>query len=326
MVINPNLHLQVAGTGVYLPEEIVSNDAFIGKDLFKYDEKERPVEKLQWTHEGISERMGIKERRKASEEETPSFMGYHAARMALDKSGVSVDSLVGIIFATLTEEVNFPNAAAKVGGSLGARNCFAMDIGNACVGFVDGLIQANNSVLRRPGNYLVIAGERLTPFIDPTDYNSPLFGDGAGAAVLTPTIFSEGIVGYDSMCNPNDGNLRALFRGEKYLRMPNGGKVLEEAVRSMVESAAVAKNYAGWDKADVYVPHQANLRIINGIIKRSPGVTVFNNIARYGNMSAATCAIALHEALQEKVITEGKRVIVTSFGAGFSRASVAMQF
>ena len=326
MAINPDLHLRVAGTGVYLPKKIISNDAFVGKDLFKYDEDEKPVEKLQWTHEGISERMGIKERRRASKKETPSFMGYHAARMALDASGVSVDSLVGIIFATLTEEVNFPNAAAKVGGRLGARNCFATDIGDACAGFVNGMIQANNSVLTRPGNYLVIAGEKLALYIDPTDYNSPLFGDGAGAVVLTPTESNLGIVGHDALCNPNDGNLRALFKGKKYLRMPHGGKVLEEAVRSMMESAAVAKNYAGWDRADVYVPHQANLRIINGIIKRSPGVKVFNNIERYGNMSAATCAIALHEALEEKVITEGKKVVITSFGAGFSRASVAIQF
>jgi 3-oxoacyl-[acyl-carrier-protein] synthase-3 len=322
-------HLEVAGTGSYLPEERITNDNFTGRLLNFYDVKGNVIDRKEFTAEGIVRVTGIEERRKSAPDEFPSDMGYRAAVKAIEKSGISADSLVGIIFATVTEDVNFPSAACKVQKKLGVRGCFAYDVADACAGFPEILAQANTRVLRCPGNYLCIAADCLTKMVDDTDANSTLFGDGAGAVVLTPTEERTGILGEYSISDPFDGQDKMIFRdANRFLRMPEGQAVMKRAIYSMVESARVLKEEIGWEKADVYIPHQANIRIIQGVERKvaREGAEVFTNIDKYGNMSAATCAIALDEALEQGVIKPRSRVIVTSFGGGLVTSAVGIQF
>ncbi|MEK6893712.1 MAG: ketoacyl-ACP synthase III [Nanoarchaeota archaeon] len=328
------LHLRIAGTGRYLPEERITNEFFEGLEkLFRYDASDNITEvfegKRRITKEKIFEITGIRERRRTSLGDLPSDLGYRAACDAIEKSGVKADSIVGIIFNTLTEKRNIPSAACKIQKKLGIRNCFAYDINNACAGFPEAIGQANSRVLRREGNYLVVAAECLTSIVDYTDINSTLFGDGAGAAVLTPTEEERGILAEYSVSNPFENKVNFIFLNSKgVLRMPYGKEVMKNAVREMLESARWLKKELDWERADVYIPHQANGRIIDAIKKRisEEGSVVYNNIARYGNMSAATCAIALDEALEDGTIQAGKKVIITSFGAGLVTAAVAVEF
>ncbi len=323
------LHLKIAGTGRYLPAEIIPNNFFEGRKLNTYDKTGAVVDAKEVSEKDILRVTGIGERRKSASNECPSDMGYAAAVRAIEKSGIEVGSLAGIIFATVTEDKNFPSAACKIQEKLGARNCFAFDIANACAGFPEALASANSRVLRKLGNYLVAASECLTKMTDYTDLNSTLFSDGAGAAVLVPTEDNLGICAEYSVSDPFGGKLDYIFRDkDKILRMPAGRAVMREATRQMIEASSVLKMDAGWDRADVYIPHQANGRIIDEIEKRvkEEGSVVYRNIEKYGNMSAATCAVALDEAIEDGTICDGKRVIVVSFGAGLVTSGVAIQF
>lgn len=328
-----SLHLRIAGTGKYLPNEIIDNRFFEQRDLFVYGtggvRKPSYVAPNRITSNKIIEMSGIKERRRSKENESPSDLGYFAALDAIKDAAVPLESIVGLIFATITEKQNVPSAACKVQERLGLTNCFAYDINNACSGFIESLASANARVARRRGNYLVIAGECLTKIVDYSDVNSYLFGDGAGAAVLVPSENNLGILAEHSISEPGQGNLDSIISDKSgNLRMPNGGRVMKKAVGNMIGSVTKLKDELGWDKADVYIPHQANKRIIDSVAESlaKEGAKVYSNIERYGNTSAATCAIALHEAIKDGTITSGKRVIMTSFGAGFVTASVAMQF
>jgi len=335
------LHLKVAGTGSYLPDEIIPTEFFANRTLNTYDEKGNLIKESSFKTEEIIKRTGIKERRRSETYEFPSDMGYKAAVEAIERSGITVDSLTGIILATVTEDSNFPSGACKIQRMLGARNCLAYDIANACASFPEALAQANARVLRRPGNYLVIASETLTKMTDygttdqqgneirAPDVNSTLFGDGAGATVLTPTEEPIGIFAEYSASDPFDGKECYIFRDEKrFLRMPKGKAVMKEAIREMTKAAKNIKSQIGWERADVYLPHQANIRIINGVAKEleDDGAKVFINVDKYGNMSGATCAIGLHECLEESVINPGSKVVIMSVGAGLANSAVGIQF
>jgi 3-oxoacyl-[acyl-carrier-protein] synthase III len=183
-----------------------------------------------------------------------------------------------------------------------------------------------------PGTWLAVASEALTKINDYTDISSHLFGDGAGAVVLrTQMVDDRGelLAGY-SKSEPFNSQSRMIFRDSiaNCIRMPDGSAVLKRAVDSMVESAVELKKECNWDRADIYIPHQANERIIAGVEKklRDDGAIVYRNIAKYGNMSAATCVVALDEAVRDGTIKEGSRVILTSFGAGLVTSAVAIQF
>ncbi len=324
-----DLHLKIAGTGSYLPTDIIDNSYFTQKPLNRYDKEGNVLETRELTDEGIVKVTGIRERRRAKSHETPSYMGHLAAVNAIERAGIKADSLVGIIVATVTEEVNFPSAACKIQEKLGVRNCIAYDISNACAGFPEALAQANSRMLKREGNYLVVAAEKLTGVTDYTDINSTLFGDGAGAAVLAPTVEPVGILAEFSSSDPHDGGLDLIFRDdESHLSMPEGNRVMKAAVREMTECARNLKAQVGWERADVYIPHQANERIIQSVEKNviADGATVYRTVAKYGNMSAATCPVALDEALRDGTIKEGSKVIMVSFGAGLVTAGTAIQF
>ncbi|MGV8142645.1 MAG: 3-oxoacyl-ACP synthase III family protein [Candidatus Pacearchaeota archaeon] len=342
-------HLEIIGTGSYLPEQIVGNEAFIDRDLWAYDsfgQKTGAPHRL--TADKIFELTGIRERRKSEFNEWPSDMGYVASLRALEAARVSADSLVGIVVATVGERDNFPSAAVKIQHKLGARNVqIAYDMQNACAGFPLALIQANAQSRDFEGNWLVVGSECLTKINDYTDYNCHLFGDGAGAVVCKPTTAQRGILGVYSRSAPfNEEGLEGIdmiFRDSRAncIRMPNGGAVLKRAVGAMVDSARSLKGDLLWDKADVYIPHQANERIIAGVEKklRSEGAIVYRTVERYGNMSSATCPVALDEAVRDGTIKitqngslsrpqigDGSKVIITSFGSGLVTSAVAVQF
>lgn len=323
------LHLEIIGTGAYLPEQRVPNSFFTGRVLNVYDVDGNITDTRTLTEDGIFETTGIRERRKARADQAPSDLGFLAAKKALDDSGIRADTITGIVMASVTEDENFPNGAGKIQRQLGIRGCFAYDMGNACAGFPEALAQVNARVLRRPGNYLVVAAECLTNMVDYNDINSTLFGDGAGAVVLTPTEGPRGIVAEYSVSDPFDGKDRHIFRDKKrIMRMPFGKAVLREAKSQMVKSAVTLKEELGWQRADVYIPHQANVRITQGIANKvkADGAVVYSIIDRVGNMSSAGAAIALNKALRSGVIKPGHKVIITAFGSGEVTSAVAHQF
>ncbi len=325
-------NLQPIGTGSYLPEQRVKTREFEGRQMWAYDKNEQRVGDARvFTAPKIVEVTGIEERRKSRQDEWPSDMAYHAALAALEDAKIGPDELVGIVFSTVSERRNFPAAAVKTQHRLGARNVqYAFDLQNACAGYPLAIDIANSKSRDCPGYWLAIASEVLTKVNDYDDMNSHLFGDGAGAVVLAPATNGKGVVACYSRSEPFDDQIDMIFRGSVIdcIRMPEGNKVMRRAVRSMVESAENLKKKVGWERADVYIPHQANERIIAGVEEqlKGDGAVVYRNIARYGNMSAATCAVALDEARRDGTIKEGSKVIVTSFGSGLVTSGVAIQF
>lgn len=334
-------HLEIIGTGSYLPSRVVKTAEFVGRDLWAYDSLGKRVgDARRLTEEDIFRLTGIRERRKSDADEWPSDMGYIASKRALEKANVSADSLVGIIVATVSERDNFPSAAVKIQHKLSAKNVeIAYDMQNACAGFPLALTNANALSRDYRGNWLVVASECLTKVNDYTDINCHLFGDGAGAVVLQPTVVNKGILAGYSRSEPFDTEgltgKDMIFRDPiaKCIRMPNGAAVLKKAVSSMVDSARTLKEKLGWERADVYIPHQANERIIAGVEKRIAldGALVYRTVERYGNMSSATCPVALDEAIRDGVVRvsndgTGSKVIITSFGAGLVTSAVAVQF
>ncbi len=330
-----DVRLRVAGTGTYLPEKVVGNDFFEGRKFYPYNIfGKRCGEGKELTSEGIFDLCGILERHYAGEGETPSSMGTLAAIKAIDNSGIRSDSLVGIILATVGERNNVPSGVCKIQKNLGEHYdvkipCEAVDITVACAGSVAGMIYANSRVFRRLGNYLVVASEDISGMVQKDDRNLFLFGAGAGAVVLTPSEDHRGIIGEYSISDPYNGNSELITRDAGgFLRMPDGNKVLMEAIRRMVDSAKELKKNVGWEKADVYIAHQANGRILDGIERRvsRDGAVVYRNIGRIGNMSAATCLVALDDAIRKGVVKKNSKVIMTSFGSGLVTAAVAVQF
>jgi 3-oxoacyl-[acyl-carrier-protein] synthase-3 len=325
-------HLEVVGTGSYLPEKVVRTAEFENRELWAYDSSgNRTGEPRKFNTERLVDLTGILERRISSKNEWPSDIGYLAAKSALEKAGISEDGIVGIIVATVSERENFPSAAVKIQEKLNARNVqVAYDLQNACAGFPIALMTANSISRDISGDWLVIASECLTKVNDYTDINSHLFGDGAGAVILRPTTGNNGIVGIYSTSEPFDNGIKMIFKDPVggFIRMPDGSTVLKRAVESMTKSVVGLKKMIGWDRADVYIPHQANERIIAGVEKKlkDDGAAVYRNISRYGNMSSATCAVALDEAIEDRTIKEGSRVIITSFGSGLVTSAVGIQF
>ena len=233
------------------------------------------------------------------------------------------DDVDTLITATATPDQQLPMTSALVHGGLGLR-CGAFDVGAACAGFVYALVVASSL----PGTRLVIGAETLTRIIDPDDRATrPLFGDGAGAVVLADGG-EGGLLGWDIGCEARPPTSRDS-PGERWLRM-EGREVFRRAVRAVVDSAATALERAGVAASDVtlFVPHQANVRIIDAAAGRlgiSMDRTVVN-IDRYGNTSAASIPIALAEAADGGRIQDGDLVLLSGFGAGMTWASAVLRW
>ncbi len=320
----------IVGVGKYLPEKVLTN-----ADL------ERMVET---TDEWITTRTGIKERRIAHPDEATSDLALRAGRNALARAGIAPADLDLIIVASITPDHQFPSTACYVQAALGASRAICFDVSAACSGFIYGLACADNFL--KSGNCrnaLVIGAETMSRITDWNDRNTcVLFGDGAGAAVLTQTD-SPGILathlGGDGTKTSllylpaggsrNPATLQTVEARMHYVQM-QGNEVFKVAVTSLADAALAALSKAGLKCSDVdwIIPHQANIRIINAMSKRLgfENAQVYLNIDRYGNMSSASTATALCEAAEEGKIKKGDTVMLVAFGAGLVWGAMIMDW
>lgn len=322
---------RIIGTGSYLPQKILSNF-----DLEKF---------LDTTDEWIVTRTGIRERRIAAEGETTSDLATNAARRALEMAGVAPEELDLIIVGTISGDFPFPATACLVQHKLGATRAAAFDVSAACSGFIYALANAAKHLQLGPTRKaLVIGAEVLSRIVDWEDRNTcVLFGDGAGAVVLEAQESDSGVL---SSHLHSDGSLWELLyqpgfgcrnpaseAGIKerlpYLRM-QGNEVFKIAVRSLHEVAveALEANGKSASELDLFLPHQANRRIIEATGRRL-GLSesqVFINVDRFGNTSSASIPIALDEANRTGRIKEGDLVLFDAFGGGLTWASALVRW
>ncbi|HET6765522.1 MAG TPA: beta-ketoacyl-ACP synthase III [Longimicrobiaceae bacterium] len=295
---------------------------------------------VETTDEWIRTRTGIRERRLADKDTGAADMGAAAARVALERAGMSASDLDFILVSTATPDRQLPSTACDVQALLGAGNAAAYDYATACSGFLYGLSLADAHIAAGQGrNVLVVATEKMSSIVDWTDRSTcVLFGDGAGAAVVQPSTDGRGILSSymrtdgtlaELLYRPGGGarvplDIAVLDERSHYVKMA-GPEVFKSAVRSMCEAAENALQRAGvsGDDIDLLVPHQANLRIIESTAKyaKIPMDRVFVNVDRYGNMSSASIPVALDEAVEQGRVGEGSLVLMVAFGAGFTWAA-----
>ena len=321
---------KISGWGKYVPEKVLTN----------FD-----LEKMVDTNdEWITQRTGIKARRIAADDETTSTMAVAAARKALDVAKLTPADLDLIIVSTSSPDHLVPIVSSTVQHQLGAT-CPAFTVVTGCTGFVYGLATGHQFIATGAyDNVLVIGVELISRFVDWTDRNTcVLFGDGAGAVVLTPSNTPTGVKAIDlgsdgakgmSLTVPGLGTAMKLDhdvidRGDHYLKM-DGRTVFKFATRVMPQSTLKVLENAGMtiDDIDLLIPHQANARIVDLAVRRlgiSPD-KVFLNLQKYGNTSAASIPLALVEAYEEGRIKEGDHVCMVSFGAGLTWASAIVQW
>jgi 3-oxoacyl-[acyl-carrier-protein] synthase-3 len=288
--------------------------------------------------EWIRERTGIRERRMAAPEEALSDLALPAAREALSGAGLTGADLDLVIVATVTPDMSFPSTAAIVADVLGARAAGAYDLSAGCTGFMYGLAQAYATVacgLARRA--LVVGGDVLSRILDWSDRSTlVLFGDGAGAVVVE-AVAERGFLGFElgadgaggrNLWLPGSGS-RLFDDPEAHVKM-NGREVFKFATRVLVESAGAVLERCGATIADVdvYVPHQANMRIIDYATKKLgiPSDRVVINVDRYGNTSSGSIPLALAEARTKGMLRPGKLVLMTGMGAGLTWGSALMRW
>jgi len=321
----------VAGFGTFVPGNVLTNADF-----------ERM---LDTSDTWIRERTGISERHIASKEETIAVMGREAGVKALAEAGVSAEDLDVIILSTATPDRPLPSAACDVQALLGATGAAAFDIAGACSGWLYGLIVAESMIASGfAQRILVVGSEKLSAITDYTDRTTAvLFGDGAGAALLTASDGTRGIMaGYMK----SDGRLAELLyrRGGGSIHPPSeemlkdrsyfikmaGREVFKSAVRSMADAADRALQQAGIgaDQVDLLIPHQANIRIIEATAEHAhiPKERVYVNVDRFGNTSSASIPLAIDEARRCGRLQPGMLVLLVAFGAGLTWSSLLVRW
>ena len=324
------IRTRIAGLGHYLPERVLTN-----ADLEKMVETSD-----QW----IRDRTGIEERHIAAPHETSSSLGLAAARMALDHAGIRGADVDLVIAATTTPDGLFPSVASLVQNGIGATNAGAFDINSACVGFLAALSTGFQFVAAGTARrVLVIGSEVLSRIVNWQDRSTcVLFADGAGALVLEAAEFggplgialhSDGskktVLFADGPCGPRDADGNAPAPESWTIHM-DGPATFKFAVQAMTNSVreTLARAHLGVEDIDLLVPHQANLRIIQGTAKALgvPQEKAFVTVQKCGNTSSASIAIALSEAVHTGRLTEGMRVALCAFGGGLSWGSLLLEY
>jgi 3-oxoacyl-[acyl-carrier-protein] synthase III len=304
----------IIGMGSYIPEKILANS-----DLEKM---------VDTNDEWIRTRTGIVERRIAEESVTTSHMSRHAAEEALKDAGIKAEDLDMIVVATVTPDNPFPSVACQLQDYLGAKNAVAMDVSAACAGFIYGIVVAKQFI--ETGTYknvLVVGAEKLSKITDWNDRNTAvLFGDGAGAAILSPVSEGRGILSFEL---GSDGTgAKHLYQNE-FIHM-NGREVFKFAVRQMGETSLSVVHKAGLTKEDVdfLIPHQANIRIMEASRERLelPKEKMIVTIDKFGNTSSASIPMALKEALKDGKIKEGHTIVLVGFGGGLTWGALALRW
>jgi 3-oxoacyl-[acyl-carrier-protein] synthase-3 len=321
----------VAGVGVHVPERIMPNAEF---------------EKLvETSDEWIRTRTGIRERRVADASTATSDMGAAAATSALEKAGVTAEELDLVIVATFSGDCPYPSTACAVQRKIGAVNAAAFDVSAMCSGFVYALSIATQFVKTgAASNALIIGAEKLSSFMDYTDRTTCiLFGDAAGAAVVTASGEGREVLGtwmgsdgngYELLWQPAGGCVKpasaeTVEAREHYLRM-KGRDVFKIAVKKFQLGIRRAAEIAGWDlsEIDLVVPHQVNTRIIQAVVERLgiPEDRIVQNLDRFGNTSAASIPVALHEAIEDGRLKPGANVVFSAVGGGMTWGSAALKW
>ena len=319
----------ILGTGSYLPERVLTND-----DLAKI---------VDTNDEWIQTRTGIKERRIAADDQATSDLAYEAGLKAIEDANIDKNEIDLIIIATSTPDYSMPSSAAIVQDKLGIK-ASGFDLEAACTGFVYGLVTGYSFI--KSGIYkkvLVIGADTCSRLLDWEDRGTCiLFGDGAGAVVLgeveTGGYLSSDLQADGSGANelivPSSGSKipfteEVLKNRDHYVKM-NGREIFKFAVKVFPDTVEKSLEQANLnvDDIDMFIPHQANIRIIESIAKRfkQPLEKFYINLDKYGNTSAATIPIALDEAVKESRIKKGDKIIMVGFGGGLTYGSTIFQW
>ena len=321
----------IIGTGHAYPKGILTN-----ADLEKM---------VDTSDEWIQTRTGIKQRRKAADDEYTSQFAVKAGRQALERAGIDASEVDLIICATTSPDQILPSTGCLIQAELGADNAAAYDLFAACSGFLYGITTAESMI--RTGqirNALVIGAEILTKYVDYTDRSTcVIFGDGAGAALLAPVPEDRGVLATkirsdgrfaEQLFAPGGGTRLGLTHEtidnrQNFFKM-RGNELFKIAVRSMAEISLEMLERAGCTVADLklVIPHQANQRITDAVTSRlgiDPEL-VYSNIAEHGNTSSASIPIALDECLQAEKINPGDLVLMTAFGGGVTWGATLIRF
>ena len=317
----------VRGIGHYLPERVVPNSEFEAT--------------LDTSHDWIVSRSGIHQRHFAAENETTSDLAIQAANRALAAAGLDPNDLDAIIVATSTADLTFPSAATMVQNGIGMTRGFAYDVQAVCAGFVFALSTANAQIVSGQANrVMVIGAETFSRIMDWQDRTTcVLFGDGAGALILEAqegqgAKSDRGILSVDLNSDGRhrdilyvDGGVSTQTTG--YLRM-HGKEVFRHAVEKLAATAQTAMTRAKItsDEVDWVVPHQANIRIIQGTAKKMgvPDERVVKTVQNHGNTSAASIPLALSVAVQDGQIQQGQVVVTEAIGGGLAWGAVVLRW
>jgi 3-oxoacyl-[acyl-carrier-protein] synthase-3 len=317
--------ISITGIGAYAPEHVVTND-----DLSKL---------MDTSDEWIVERTGIHERRVAADDQALSDIALPAARAALAQAGLEAGTIDLLIVATITPDMAFPSAGAIIADELGATDAAAYDLSAGCTGFMYAVAQGYGMVAAGLASHaLVVGGDVLSRILDWSDRGTAvLFGDGAGAVVLE-RVSEGGFLGFELGADGSGGPQLYLPAGgsrspataetvaehKHYVQM-NGREVFKFATRILVTSAEKVLAECGKtiDDVDVYIPHQANVRIIDHAAEKLgiPKEKIVVNVERYGNTSSGSIPLALADAQAEGRLQEGALVLMTGMGAGLTWGS-----
>ncbi len=327
-----SIRAKITGVGHYVPEQVLSN-----KDLEKM---------VETTDEWIMSRTGIRERRILGDGKGSSFMGALAAKVAMENAGVNPEEIELIVTATVTPDMFFPSTACLIQQEIGAKAAWGVDVNGACTGFLYATAMAAQFI--ESGRYrkvLVVGADKMSAITDYTDRNTcVLFGDAAGAIVLEPSENpAKGIVDYI---------LRSDGSGQNFLYMKGGGSLhpathetIDKKMHYMYQDGRTVFKFAVTGMADVteeivkknnidaknikmFIPHQANLRIIDAAAQRLklPADKVLINIDRYGNTTAATIPLGLSEAYYDGKLKKDDILVFAAFGAGFTWGSMLIRW
>jgi 3-oxoacyl-[acyl-carrier-protein] synthase III len=319
-----DIHVTITGLGAHAPARVITNDEL--------------AQMVDTSDEWIIERTGIRERRIADDKEALSDLALPAVRTALSQAGLEGKDIDLLIVATVTPDMMFPSTSALLADQIGAADAAAYDLSAGCTGFMYALAQAYGMVASGLSQRaLVVGGDVLSRILDWEDRSTVvLFGDGAGAVVLEQSnepgflAFELGADGGggEHLWLPGSGS-RRFEDPERFVKM-NGREVFKFATRVLVQSGEAVLDRCGTsvDDVDVYVPHQANVRIIDHATKKLgiPSERVVINVDRYGNTSSGSIPLALADAQEDGRLKPGSLVLMTGMGAGLTWGSALMRW
>jgi 3-oxoacyl-[acyl-carrier-protein] synthase-3 len=318
--------ISITGIGAYVPDRVLTN-----AELSTL---------VDTSNEWIMERTGIRERRIAAPEQAFTDLALPAAQTAMAQAGLEGKDLDLVLCATVTPDMMFPTSSALLAEALGARDAAAYDLLAGCTGFMYALVQAYGMLAAGLADRaLVVGGDVLSRILDWTDRSTViLFGDGAGAVVLEK-VEKPGFLGFELGADGGGGIHLSLpgsgsrsmeeAAGNGYVHM-NGREVFKFATRVLVSSAEAVLERCGAavEDVDVYIPHQANVRIMEHAVKKLgiPRERMVVNVDRYGNTSSGSIPLALAEAQADGRLKEGDLVLMTGMGAGLTWGSALMEW